>query len=49
MKNIKVILLSLLALVFVVLSFLVDWLFLIPAVVIIFINQPELFGSKKKK
>jgi len=46
MINTKVVLLSLLALVFVVLSFLVDWLFLIPAVFIFFINQKEL---KKKK
>ena len=46
MRNTKVILLSILALGFVVLSFLVDWLFLIPAVVIFFINQREL---KKKR
>ncbi len=47
MKNIKVILLSLFALTFVVLSFLVDWLFLVPAVVIFFINQKELMKKKK--
>jgi len=46
MKNKKVILLSILALGFVVLSFLVDWLFLIPAVIIFFVNQKEL---KKKR
>ena len=45
MINFKVVILSILALLFVVLSFLVDWLFLIPAVVIFFINQREL---KKK-
>jgi len=45
MKNKRVLFLSLLALIFVILSFVVDWLFLIPAVVIFFINQREL---KKK-
>lgn len=49
MKNRKVILLSLLALLSVALSFIVSWLFLIPAIVIIFINQKELFGREKKK
>ncbi len=46
MRNKKVILLSLLALVFVVLAFVINWLFLIPAVVIIFINQKELMKKK---
>jgi len=48
MRNKKVILLSIVALTSVALSFIVSWLFLIPAVVIIFINQKELFGREKK-
>ena len=46
MINSKVVMLSILALFFIVLSFLVDWLFLIPAVIIFFVNQKEL---KKKR
>ncbi len=42
MKNTRVILLSLVALAFVVLSFAVDWLFIIPAVILLIINQREL-------
>jgi hypothetical protein len=42
MKNKKVILYSLIALIFVVLSFTIDWLFLIGAVVLMIINQREL-------
>lgn len=44
MRNNKVILLSIFALLSVALSFIISWLFLIPAVVIVFINQRELFG-----
>lgn len=47
--NFKVVWLSVLALILVVLSFLVSWLFLIPAVVIVFINQKELMKKKAKK
>jgi len=42
MKNPKVVWYSLIALVFVALTFLVDWLFIIPAAIILFINQKEL-------
>jgi hypothetical protein len=42
MKNPKVFWYSIVALVFVALTFLVDWLFIIPAVIILFINQREL-------
>lgn len=46
-KNPKVVFLSLIALIFVTLTFLVDWLFIIPAVIIILINQRELMENKK--
>jgi len=42
MKNSKVVFLSLLAIVFVILTFAINWLFIIPAVIIVFINQKEL-------
>jgi len=40
--NIKVIIYSLIALGFVALTFLVDWLFIIGAIIIIYLNQREL-------
>jgi hypothetical protein len=48
MVNSKVVFYSLLGLASIALSFLVSWLFLIPAVVIIFINQKELTKKQKK-
>ena len=42
MKNWKVVFSSLLALLCVVLSFTTDWLFIIPAVIIMIINQREI-------
>ena len=48
-KNPRVVSLSLLALIFIYLTFTVDWLFIIGAVVIMFLNQKELFGKKKGK
>ena len=42
MKNPKVVLYSLTALVFIILTFVVDWLFIIPAVILLAINQREL-------
>ena len=45
--NLKVVYLSFLALIFVILSFFIDWLFLIPAVGIVFLNQKELMKKKK--
>jgi len=47
MKNLKVVLLSLVAIVFLYLAFVVDWLFIIGAVVIMFFNQKELMKNKK--
>ena len=44
--NIKVIIYSLIALVFVALTFLVDWMFIIGAVIMIWLNQRELMRKK---
>lgn len=44
--NLKVVFLSLLALVFIALMFLVHWAFVIGAVIIMLINQRELMGKK---
>jgi len=47
MKNKKVVILSVIALICIVLAITIDWLFLIPAVIIMLINQKELFKKKK--
>jgi hypothetical protein len=44
-KNLKVVLYSLIALCFLVLAFVVNWLFIIGAVVLMLMNQKEL-GKK---
>ena len=44
--NKKVVVLSLIALVFIALMFLVHWAFIIGAVIIMLINQRELLGKK---
>jgi len=44
--NKKVVILSLIALGFIALTFLVDWIFIIGAVIIMIINQRELLGKK---
>jgi len=49
MKNLKVFLLSLIALTCIALAFLINWLFLIPAVIIMIINQRLLLSKKQKK
>lgn len=46
MKNPKVFIFSIIALVFVALGFLVDWLFIIGAVIIIIWNQKQLMKKK---
>jgi len=46
--NIKVIIYSLIALGFVALTFFIDWLFIIGAVIMIWLNQKELMGKKKQ-
>jgi len=48
MKNLKVVILSIIALGFLVLTFLVDWLFIIGAVIILLLNQRELMRAEKK-
>ncbi len=45
--NKKVFFLSLLALIFVVLTFFIHWIFIIGAVIIMLINQRELLGKNK--
>jgi hypothetical protein len=45
--NWKVVIFSLFALGFLALTFLVDWLFIIGAVVFMFLNQKELMKNKK--
>ena len=47
MKNLKVVILSIIALICIVLAVVIDWLFLIPAVIIMLINQKELLKKKK--
>jgi len=42
LKNPKVVLFSLIALGFLALTFLVDWLFIMGAVVLLYLNQKEL-------
>ena len=44
--NIKVIIYSILALGFLVLTFLVDWIFIIGVVILIYLNKKELIGKK---
>jgi len=46
--NLKVILFSIAALGFVALAFWIDWLFLIGAILIMFVNQKLLFPRKSK-
>lgn len=46
MKNKKVVIYSLIALGFIVLTFIVDWLFIIPAVILLLINQKELMKKR---
>ena len=47
MKNPKVVIFSIIALGFLVLTFLVDWFFIIGAVVLMILNQRELMEKKK--
>ena len=48
-KSPKVVILSFIALFFLYLTFAVDWLFIIGAVIIMFINQKELMKSRGRK
>ena len=47
MKNKKVTILAIIALICIVLAIVIDWLFLVPAVIIMIINQKELLKRKK--
>ena len=47
MKNPKVVIFSIIAIVFLVLTFLVDWLFIIGAAVLMVLNQRELMRKKR--
>ncbi len=42
----KVIVYSIIALICLYLTFTVDWLFIVPAVILMFLNQKELFKKK---
>lgn len=44
--NIKVIIYSIIAIGFLVLTFLVDWMFIIGAVIMMWLNQRELMGNR---
>ena len=44
--NIKIIIYSLIAVFCLVLTFTIDWLFIIPAVILMFLNQRELMRKK---
>jgi len=46
--NKKVVFLSIIALIFVALTFLISWVFIIGAIIITIINQRELLGKKQK-
>jgi len=46
MKNKKVVIFSIVALGFLALTFLVDWLFIIGAVILMILNQKELMKKK---
>lgn len=47
--NLKVVIYSIIALGCIALTFLVDWLFIIPAAILMFLNQKELIKDAKKK
>jgi hypothetical protein len=46
MKSPKVVVYSLIALVFLYLTFTIDWLFIIGAVILMFLNQKELMKKR---
>lgn len=48
MKNKKVVVYSIMAIGFLALTFLVDWMFIIGAVILMYLNQKELMKKKKK-
>ena len=46
MKNLKVVVYSIIALGFLALTFLVDWIFIIGAAILMYMNQKELIKNK---
>ena len=46
MKKPKVVVRSIIALICLVLTFTIDWLFIIPAAILMFLNQKELMNKK---
>ncbi len=46
MKNPKIVIYSIIALGFLVLTFLIDWIFIIGAVVLMYLNQRELMKNR---
>jgi len=46
MKNPKVVIFSIIALGFLALTFFIDWIFIIGAVILMFLNQKELMKKK---
>lgn len=49
MKSLKVVIFSILALGFLALTFLVDWIFIVGAVILMYLNQREIMGKKSKR
>ena len=49
LKNKKVVVFSIIALILVYLTFAVNWLFIIPAVILMFLNQRELMKKPHTK
>ncbi len=45
-KSVRVVIYSIIALGFLALTFLVDWLFIIPATILMFLNHKELIKNK---
>ena len=46
--NLKVVIYSIIALGFMILTFLVDWIFIVGAVALVYLNHKELFKKKGK-
>ena len=46
LKNPKVVIYSIIALICLVLTFTIDWLFIVPAAILMYLNQKELMRKK---
>jgi len=49
MKSLKVIILSIIGLFFLGLTFFIDWIFIIGAILIVYLNQKEIIKNKNNK